>query len=101
MFNSARNGLRRWSTTLPSTAFNASFPDHLVQDLTSFLEQSLRVFGIFTALMVVLVESEWQRFMAQIRILDNWVARSVFQVRMKFVLCLILCLVFSGCFDSA
>lgn len=101
MFDSAWNGLRRWSATLSSTVFNDSFPNRLVQDLTSFLEQSLRVFGIFTALVVVLVESEWQRFMAQIRMLENWVARSVFQVRLKSVLCLILCLVFSGCFNSA
>eukprot|EP00210_Caulerpa_lentillifera_P007014 g6708.t1 len=49
------------------------------QDLTSFLQQSLRVYGIVCSLLTVLVESEWQRFMVQIRLLENWVARSLFQ----------------------
>jgi len=46
-------------------------------DLTG---QVLRVFGVLIAVLIVVVETEWQLFMAWLPTLDAWVGRGVLQV---------------------
>ncbi|KAI7837415.1 hypothetical protein COHA_008782 [Chlorella ohadii] len=42
--------------------------------------QAVRVFGIGIALLIVLVETEWPRFLSLVPLLDAWVGRGVLQV---------------------
>lgn len=40
----------------------------------------MRVFGIGIAALVVLVETEWHRFLALVPLLDAWLGRGILQV---------------------
>ena len=42
--------------------------------------QAVRVFGIAIALLIMLVETEWQVFMKLVPLLDAWMARGLLQV---------------------
>ncbi|KAL4420048.1 hypothetical protein ABPG77_007487 [Micractinium sp. CCAP 211/92] len=42
--------------------------------------QAVRVFGIGIAALVVLVETEWHRFLALVPLLDAWLGRGILQV---------------------
>jgi len=49
------------------------------QEMTDTLDQSLRVYGVMFSLFVALVETEWQRFMAHVKLFESWVIRGIFQ----------------------
>ncbi len=51
-----------------------------MQGLYEFSGQVLRVFGILIALLIMVVETEWQYFMAFVPTLDSWFGRGVLQV---------------------
>lgn len=52
----------------------------LSQDAYFVSGQALRLFGISSSLLIVLVETEWQRFLALAPLLEAWLGRGVLQV---------------------
>jgi hypothetical protein len=57
------------------------------RDLMFHSGQAVRVFGIAIALLIMLVETEWQVFMKLVPLLDAWMARGLLQVgRLMLVL---------------
>lgn len=49
------------------------------QDAYFYSGQAVRCFGIGIVALVVLVETEWQRFLALVPLLDAWLGRGVLQ----------------------
>ena len=52
-----------------------------VQDLPSVLEQALRVYAALGALLIALVETEWERIFQLFRFAQVWIGRALMQVR--------------------
>lgn len=52
-----------------------------MQGLYEYSGQAVRVFGILIALLIMVVETEWQGFLWLVPLLDSWVGRAVLQVR--------------------
>ena len=50
------------------------------QDAYFYSGQAVRVFGIAIALLIVLVETEWHRFMHLVPLLDAWLGRGILHV---------------------
>lgn len=50
------------------------------QDLDFHSGQAVRVYGILIALLLLLAETEWERFLALAPVLDHWVGRSAVMV---------------------
>ncbi|GMH32479.1 hypothetical protein BSKO_00313 [Bryopsis sp. KO-2023] len=54
--------------------------DALFQSYDSMKRQTLRIFGILFSALVALVETEWETFLVQLRLLDGWSLRGLFQL---------------------
>lgn len=52
-----------------------------LQDLKDVLDQALCVCAMMGALLIALVELEWERLVALIRFTHYWIGRAVLQVR--------------------
>lgn len=50
------------------------------KDAYFYSGQAVRVFGIGIALLIVLVETEWHRFLSWVPLLDAWLGRGVLQI---------------------
>jgi hypothetical protein len=50
-------------------------------------QQLIRMFAAVLCVVVVLVETEWERLMAMMRILEFWVMRGLLQVRPVSLTC--------------
>lgn len=53
------------------------------QDLAAVLEQALRVYAALGALLIALVETEWERLFVLIRFAEAWIGRALLQVRLE------------------
>ncbi|EFN53987.1 hypothetical protein CHLNCDRAFT_135951 [Chlorella variabilis] len=54
--------------------------DATVKDAYFYSGQAVRVFGIAIALLIVLVETEWHRFMHLVPLLDAWLGRGILHI---------------------
>lgn len=52
----------------------------LRQDLGRIYQQLIRMFSAVLALVVILVETEWEKFLALVRVFEYWVVRGLLQV---------------------
>ena len=51
-----------------------------MQDLPDVLDQALRVYAMLGALLVALVETEWERVLQLFRVTQYWMGRALVQV---------------------
>lgn len=51
-----------------------------IHDVTGMLQQTLRIYGISFAVLIMLTETEWEYFLSQFRVLDSWLGRGGFQM---------------------
>lgn len=51
-----------------------------ITDAPGLLDQALRVFGLLGAVLVAVVEIEWERFLRLVRFTEYWVGRAIVQV---------------------
>lgn len=54
---------------------------HNTQNAEGLLDQALRVFGLLGAVLVAVIEIEWERLLQLVRFTEYWVGRAVVQVR--------------------
>jgi len=51
-----------------------------IHDVTGLLQQTLRMYGISFAILIMLTEAEWDYFLSKFRVLDSWLGRGAFQL---------------------
>jgi len=52
----------------------------ILMDLGRIYQQLIRMFSAVLALVVILVETEWEKFLALVRVFEYWVVRGLLQV---------------------
>ncbi len=53
-----------------------------MQNAEGLLDQALRVFGLLGALLVAVIEIEWERLLQLVRFTEYWVGRAIVQARL-------------------
>lgn len=51
-----------------------------VQDIAAAIRQGLRVYSIMLGSLIILTETEWDRFLSLFRALDGWIIRGLLQL---------------------
>ena len=51
-----------------------------MQDIAAAIRQALRVYSIILGSLIILTETEWDRFLSLFRALDGWVIRGLLQL---------------------
>mmetsp|Transcript_20645 Transcript_20645/g.62199 ORF Transcript_20645/g.62199 Transcript_20645/m.62199 type:complete len:224 (+) Transcript_20645:367-1038(+) len=51
-----------------------------VENVNGMLDQALRVFGLLWAVIIAIIEIEWERILLLIRFTEYWVGRSILQI---------------------
>lgn len=60
-----------------------------MQNAEGLLDQALRVFGLLGAVLVAVIEIEWERLLQLVRFTEYWVGRAIVQARLgPLLLCL-------------
>ena len=51
-----------------------------MQDIAAAIRQGLRVYSIILGSLIILTETEWDRFLSLFRALDGWIIRGLLQL---------------------